>query len=453
MKKRPFLVSLFAFILIFTACKKEKSFEGSSTPSVGSLKSDITGDCLPKTVAGTYEEGVELNGTDNFIEVQVSVTQGGSYLIASDTINGISFKATGVFTNSGLQMVKLKGSGTPFVNGISNFTIFYDTTACTVAVTTLAAGAGVPANFELSSSAGSCMSAAVAGDYVVGTPLNASNTATLKVNVTNIGTYHVTATTSNGITFTGTGTFGSTGEQNIVLTASGAPVTAGPTTIPVSVSATSSCSFILNVVSIAPTGDYYPRTVNSNWSYEFNDVFGDSLLINVIPETKTVGANVYNIFMSTNDAAGGFDSSGYYRKDGANYYEFINIGENVGFDQPQWMENIFLKDNVSVNSTWTSASFTGTPTGTTIPITLRLKYLLKQKDVTVVVKTISYPNTIEVEERLEVFNPVTSTWADASAGDFFRSQYAKNIGIITQEYISPGATDNVKMELRRSSVL
>ncbi len=457
MKKHLFVATLLTISVLFNACKKEKSFEGSNTPSTGSLKSDVTGDCLPKTVAGAYEKGVELDGTENYIEIQVDVSQGGAYLITSDTLNGISFKATGVFTNTGLQTIKLKGSGTPFVDGIANFTIFYDTTSCTVAVTTLPPGSAGPAEFILIATTGACSNTSIAGDYVINTPLTATNTATLLVNVLTIGTYDFSTIASNGMTFTGIGTFGVTGEQTLVLTGTGTPLIAGPSSIPVSLTnPVSACSFIINVLSTPQTGDYFPRTANSNWSYELNDVFTDSLLrlaSNAAP--KSFGANAYNIFMQTEDAPAGFDSSGYYRKSGSDYYEILNLSDYFEFDVPRYVENIFLKDNVTAGSTWTSAIYTGTVTGIPVPISYRLKYKITQKDVTVVVKSISYPNTIEVEERAELLDPTTNVWTDASTlgVPYFLTQYAKNVGMIRLQSITSSASpDNFRLELRRYTV-
>src|SRR6186713_2405773 len=113
MKKPLLLLSLLAVIVFFNACQKELSVETGSNPSQGSLQSDVTGDCLPKTVSGIYEAGTVLNGTTNYIEVQVSVASAGSYVVYSDTVNGIFFRATGVFNATGLTTVRLKGSGTP----------------------------------------------------------------------------------------------------------------------------------------------------------------------------------------------------------------------------------------------------------------------------------------------------------------------------------------------------
>jgi hypothetical protein len=51
---------------------------------------------------------------------------------------------------------------------------------------------------------------------------------TITVAVTTVGTYNISAT-SNGVTFAGTGTFSGTGNQSLLLTASGIPTTAGTT--------------------------------------------------------------------------------------------------------------------------------------------------------------------------------------------------------------------------------
>src|SRR5688572_21292967 len=98
MKKHILFLSLLSSILFITSCQKELSFENGGTPSEGTLQSDLTGECLPKTVEGIYEAGTPLVGTTNYIDVEVNVITPGSYTIYSDTLNGIFFRATGVFT-------------------------------------------------------------------------------------------------------------------------------------------------------------------------------------------------------------------------------------------------------------------------------------------------------------------------------------------------------------------
>lgn len=237
------LLFLAAGILLMNACQKEKSYEGGITLSEGLLQDDGGGDCLPKTIAGVYVAGIALAGSTNYIDVQVNVTKTGAYTIYTDTVNGIYFRVTGVFTNTGLNTVRLKGFGTPSATGTHNFIVRYNTSGCTISVTT----SGSLAAFTLNGSPGGCMGAAVAGTYAVGSALNTNNTVTINVNVTTAGAYTIATTVSNGITFSGSGTFTTTGPQAIVLTGSGTPAAAGSTNVPVT-AGNSSCSFTLDVV-------------------------------------------------------------------------------------------------------------------------------------------------------------------------------------------------------------
>lgn len=251
MKRLP----LFLFLLLglcagMISCQKELSYEVSKIPSQGTLQKDGSGDCLPKTVVGTYEEGVGLSGTANYLEVEVNVLTAGSYVIASDTVNGIFFRATGIFTTTGLQTIKLPGSGTPFAAGIHNFVVSYGTSQCVVAVTTLPPGGGVPAEMTLDGAPGNCIDYVLNGSYITGTALNSSNQVVIKVNVTTAGTYNISTPVSNGITFAGAGTVSTTGPQTITLTGSGTPLITGATNIPVTVGA-SSCSFEVNITGPA----------------------------------------------------------------------------------------------------------------------------------------------------------------------------------------------------------
>jgi hypothetical protein len=135
---RSLLIGLIS-LSFFISCQKENSFEVGQLAK-GSLQS-AAGDCLPKTVYGTYKPGVALNDT-NALEVSVNVGTTGAYTITTDTVNGYSFKANGNFTATGGAIVKLKAYGTPTVAGTDNFTVRFDTTICVVQVTVAASGGG-----------------------------------------------------------------------------------------------------------------------------------------------------------------------------------------------------------------------------------------------------------------------------------------------------------------------
>ena len=234
--------------VLFMACQKEVSFEkGNSTASVGSLSFDGSGNCLGAVVSGTYYKDTAIKGS-NYVDVSVQVDTAGTYTIASDTVNGYYFKATGSFTATGTQVVRLVGGGKPLAAGTNIFTVTYDGTVCEFSVTVTAA---TPPPGGSSAFTITCTGATPAGTYVAGTALTAANTITLNVNVTAIGTWSVTtAPAVNGIIFSGTGNFTATGAQTIVLTASGTPAAAGPFTFTVT-GGTGTCTFPLTVTSAA----------------------------------------------------------------------------------------------------------------------------------------------------------------------------------------------------------
>ena len=554
-KQLGYFLVLTAVLMTMTTCQKEVSFENGTNLSHGSLLDDGTGDCLPKTVNGTYVAGNALVATTNTIDLAVNVTKTGNYTIYSDTVQGYYFRATGVFSAVGSNQVTLKGFGTPTASGVHNFLIVYDSSACSVAVTVLPAGTGVAAFTLQTGTGGACAGFNVHGAYAVGVALNSSNTVDVGVNVTTVGTYNITTTAVNGMTFSASGTFASTGVQIITLNGSGTPSSGGSTSFPltagssnctfsVTVSSaavgtlggsgsacapftingtytagtalvssntvqvqinvttagtysistntvngysfsasgtastgmqtimlngtgtptasgsntftvtfgTSTCTFTVTVAA-APVIDYFPRTTNSNWSYEFNDVSTDSLLRKVYPQTLSALGNTYNIFMQDNGS--GFDSSGYYRKNGGDYFEYLDVGAFIGYDNPLWGEYIMVKDNVAAGTNWKSSGFSGTIS--TTPVTLRFSYTILQKDVPITITTstgtVTYQNVIVVEEKYEQQTGPT-TWTDITTLiDYYgKSYYARGVGLIKFEALNAAGTVQSQQELRRSVV-
>jgi hypothetical protein len=233
------LSAILAILLFFTACQRETSFENGIT-STGTLKS-VSGDCLGATLNGIYKAGTTLS-TSNYLDIQLDVAAIGKYRIVSDTINGFSFKGEGEFTSTGFKTVRLKGTGTPLSASTNNFTIRYGTSSCNIIVTTL--GANVTnATFTYSTATdGSCTGAVLGGAYKIGVATDASNTVKLGVNVTTPGTYTINVAAVNGIAFSATGIFATTGVQTVTLTASGTPSAIGSFNYAAAIG-TSSCTF------------------------------------------------------------------------------------------------------------------------------------------------------------------------------------------------------------------
>lgn len=554
--KKHLLYWLAAVTIISFGCQKELSFEGSNTPAEGSLGFDLMGDCLPKTVNGTYVAAVALVPATNTINVQVNVTKTGTYVVGTDTVNGYFFRATGTFTTLGANSVTLRGFGTPFVAGINNFVVSFDSTFCDIQVTVTSPGigtlggaptactpitvnggyspgvaltasnnaivqvdvttaglinittdtvAGIWFTFSGSLSVGAgqnvtlqaqgsipaattpgpkiftvrlgtssctfvvninspaagtvnCSAAVINGSYTAGTALNSSNTVQISVTVTTIGAYNITTDTMNGIWFNASGNFTMSTTQPLTLVGNGTPVNAGTFTFTVRFG-TSTCTFVVNCLP-APLNDYFPRTINSNWSYEWNDDMSDSLYRTVITPTITALGNVFNIFMP-NDG-GGLDSTGnypagYYRKSGGDYYEWFDYGSFIGYDNPGWAQYIMLKDNVPALTNWKSTGFSGTvtPPGTTFNIRFSYTILLKDVPVSITTSTgtANYTNVIVVEEKYEL-ETTPGNWQDmTSTVGYGKSYYARGIGLIKYEAFDNTLTLTDWMELRRYQIL
>ncbi len=115
---------------------------------------------------------------------------------------------------------------------------------------------GIPGSnaavFTLGGAPSSCTGFVAAGTYTAGTGLSASNTITVDVTVTTIGAYAISTAAVNGVTFSKSGSFTTTGSQTITLTGAGTPTAAGDFTYSVANGAAGSCSFIITVVPAGP---------------------------------------------------------------------------------------------------------------------------------------------------------------------------------------------------------
>ena len=266
--KRILHISLMLALLLVSiySCKKEFSLENAKkgTSSSGSLQADQTGDCLPKTLQGAFIAGKALT-SGNYIQVDVDVDVKGTYRISTDTVNGYYFSASGEFANTGINTINLTGTGKPLAQGDDVFTVYFDSTYCNFEVSVLPASAGAPAAFTL----GNCANILPNGSYTKGVALNSNNKLDVEVNVTSIGSYSISTTATDGMTFSGSGAFTTTGAQTITLSGSGTPVNGGAITIPITVGS-SSCNATINVgnTTTPPTGAYFWKFTADSITYQ-----------------------------------------------------------------------------------------------------------------------------------------------------------------------------------------
>ncbi|HEV8504519.1 MAG TPA: hypothetical protein VGQ53_03935 [Chitinophagaceae bacterium] len=451
MKVQKSLFWLLLLTILVISCKKEHSYEkGITNPSSGSLQSGSTGDCLGSVVGGFYKVDTTL-ADSNYVDVKVDVTIAGDFTISTDTINGFYFSSAGSFTATGENTVRLHGTGTPQAVGTYIFTVAYDSSQCTFSVITLlGSGSGGTAVYTLQGAPGNCNPGSTQGTYLAGVATTSSNTATVNVDVTTVGTYSIVTTAVDGVTFSASGTFSGPGAQAIVLNATGTPAAEGSFTVPVTVGSTT-CSFPLTVGSGAM--DYFPRTTNSNWSYQFDGDPMDTLFQNVISQTQSALGNTYNVFMF-NDGSGA-DTLGYYRKASGDYYQYLDVGFFFQLDHDIWGEYTFLKDNVAAGTSWNSGVFTDTYTdttsGATVPISVRFKETIQQKDVAVTVQGTTYQNTIVVLEEYEYSFDGGATWSQLPFSS--TNYYARNIGLVKLDFAdNSGSGGSYLQELTRSQV-
>ncbi|HSY77088.1 MAG TPA: hypothetical protein VK890_09550, partial [Bacteroidia bacterium] len=195
------LKTLFAIVLaalFFNGCSKEYSYEGtppnvaSSTGVAVFTLAGAPGNCTGVAVSGIYSAGIPTNNADSAI-IMVNVDSTGSYVISTNTQNGISFNAAGTFTQTGPQQVTLKASGRPGANGAFTYTFGANSCSFTILAkdTTATIDTIAAAVYTLSGTPNACAAATVAGTYTSGTALNSSNTVTFSVNVTTAGSYTI----------------------------------------------------------------------------------------------------------------------------------------------------------------------------------------------------------------------------------------------------------------------
>ncbi|HYM92889.1 MAG TPA: hypothetical protein VET23_02035 [Chitinophagaceae bacterium] len=204
--------------------------------------------CTAATIAGNYIEGIALT-TDNTITVQANVALPGLYTISASTNNGFQFLANGIFTASGLQNVTLKGTGKPIRAEVSNITVANIVSTCNFPVTVLSDTVG-KAMFSFDGTPNTCINYTVNGNYYAGIAAN-GNSVTMNVTVTKPGSYYIITNTANGITFSNVGSFLSTGQQTVTLSATGNPINSGPVAF-IPNTGTQSCSFLVNVQPLPP---------------------------------------------------------------------------------------------------------------------------------------------------------------------------------------------------------
>jgi hypothetical protein len=118
---------LFFLSVLFSACKKEYSYEGGPK---------LSGYCTRIVPRGNYQVGKELTDS-HFLVVEVHIATKGFYSVTSDTVNGFSFSGSGSVADTGLTELQLAAHGRPVALETNVFTVQFDSSFCQVQVTVL----------------------------------------------------------------------------------------------------------------------------------------------------------------------------------------------------------------------------------------------------------------------------------------------------------------------------
>ena len=115
-----------SFSITYTTVITNATFALSGSP----------GNCTGAVISGTYAAGTALTASNKAV-INVNVTSPGNYSIATTTVNGISFSASGTFNITGPQQVTLTGTGTPTAAGAFNYPLTGGGNTCMFSVTSL----------------------------------------------------------------------------------------------------------------------------------------------------------------------------------------------------------------------------------------------------------------------------------------------------------------------------
>ncbi len=179
--------------------------------------------------SGAFSAALPLTSS-NSVSINVTTLSAGLYNITTNSVNGVSFAATGVFPAAGTYDILLKATGNvPTLAGIYNYTTIGGIGSCSFPVTYIGntgggGGGGNTATYTINCSAG----VVAEGIFAAEVPFQNSNTITLSVNASNPGSYSITTFLVNGVNYSATGYFPASGNYNVSLTSTGSiPVFAG----------------------------------------------------------------------------------------------------------------------------------------------------------------------------------------------------------------------------------
>lgn len=202
---------------------------------------------------GIYTQGTALNNSNTYT-LSINISEPGTYQILVHTGNGYSFSGSGVFTETGNQLVVLEGQGSP-VNGPTENSISVKFNGVDVV-----ANCNLPKISVLGASTQfnvKCNEAVVHGDYFAGLAVAGTNYVDIPVtNVITPGSILIETPTINGIKFSSGSINITHATTSIRLYAQGTPSALGTNSYSFAIPTTPAANCSFNVLTKSGRGTF-----------------------------------------------------------------------------------------------------------------------------------------------------------------------------------------------------
>lgn len=286
---------------------------------------------------------------------------------------------------------------------------------------------GGTSEFSFAGASGPCSGAIVSGLYTAGTAVGTANTVTLTVTVDSVGTWSVGTATVNGISFSGSGTFSTTGSQTITLRASGNPTAAGTFNY---TAGSDGCTFSVDVtggVVVPPAGckdcEYVPTCVGSWYKYQ-TETFGtaDTFRSTYLSTVDTlVGSITYaKMLLRTSTSTGDRDDFSYISCNNGESVAFQYNAVGAGGTTVAFLKVTGLKANLPVGGTW--VDIIQNQTGQDVTNT----FTIEEKGISRTVLGTAYSNVIHVHLVQTIDVPLIGA-QEVGTAEYY---YARGVGLV-----------------------
>ena len=301
--------------------------------------------------------------------------------------------------------------------------------------------------YSLQDSLGNCTKAEIHGVYRTDSTLTDSSYVLIHVNFTTTGKYYFTSDTVNGMWFIDSGYTSVTGPTTIKLNGYGQPLLPNVSTFLIN-SNVQGCGF--SITAIAGI-DYLPNTSASTWTFQYipsllstSGAKIDSFNVTVTPPSIPYNGKVYLQYATS------LLDTFYFSKQTHDYYEFGTLDFDYTFVYDKvdnFIEYIYLKDNMPVTTTWESPTI-GVSFGAAWGLvsktgTAKDVFTIMGVNQSHTVAGNTFQNVIVVKRELMFEETGSTTFTKEMDG---LAYYAKGVGLIDQVINLPnGKTENIPL--------